>query len=107
MSKGFGSDWMGALLSPGERSETDKLKAQVERAHSELSALADMLGGSARASYLAGRAAERAEAMGERAADEVSRRARQAAGVAREHPVSGGLGALVVIGLIALLLSRR
>ena len=87
----------------GGRGEVDRLRAQVNRLQRELADLADTLGDALDGDRLV----RRAEAVGERTAEEVARRARQAAGAARENPLGTGFAVVVVVGLLALLLSRR
>ncbi|HUF56744.1 MAG TPA: hypothetical protein VMM55_09320 [Thermohalobaculum sp.] len=101
MSKTSGR--IGAVLGRGGGTAADRLKAQVDRVQRELSGLAEALGDTLDGE----RIVRRVESVGEHTADEVARRARQAADTAREHPVGTGFAVVVVVGLLALLLSRR
>lgn len=94
---------IAGTLGRGGGTEIDRLKAQVNRVQRELAGLADTLGEALDGETIV----RRAEAIGERTAEEVTRRARQAAGTARDHPFGTGFAVVVVVGLLALLLSRR
>ncbi len=97
------SERIAGAFGRGGGSETDRLKAQLDRVRSELAGLADALGDTLDGEGLA----RRAEAARDRTAEEVTRRARQAADTAREHPVGAGFVLVMVVGLLALLFSRR